>query len=165
MPRYRNEVGNVYGKLTVIKDAGRAPNGHVAWECSCACGNVVMVAGTSLRTGNTTQCATCARAKGNPKHGLSHHPIYVSYYEARTRCTNPKRPEWKNYGGRGIEFRFNSVQEFADHMLPLWFEGATLDRIDNDGHYELGNVQWATMLEQAQNRRKRTDFSRRRKGE
>jgi hypothetical protein len=31
-------------------------------------------------------------------------------------------------------------------------DGMQLDRIDNDGHYEKGNVRWATLQEQTNNR-------------
>jgi hypothetical protein len=67
------------------------------------------------------------------------------------RCTNPKNPDYQQYGGRGIEFRFTSPTELvaAIGMRPA---GMTLDRIDSGGHYEVGNVRWATPKEQANNR-------------
>lgn len=48
---------------------------------------------------------------------------------------------------------FASYAEFYVAMSPTWFEGATLDRIDNDGHYEASNLRWATMKQQANNTR------------
>jgi hypothetical protein len=75
-----------------------------------------------------------------------------SYYNARSRCTNPNFPNWENYGGRGIEFRFSSFEEFLGELGPRP-EGKTLDRINTNGHYEPGNVRWATPKEQQKNRR------------
>jgi hypothetical protein len=78
---------------------------------------------------------------------------YQSYQAAKNRCTNPHHPSFANYGGRGIEFRYTSVEAFfAD--LGSRPEGRTLDRIDVNGHYEIGNLHWATPKEQANNRRK-----------
>jgi len=93
-------------------------------------------------------------------------PEVTAYHSARRRCTNPADEYYFDYGGRGIEFRFTSVTEFIDALrtpdnptgrrpagvnskgITLW----TLDRIDNDGHYEKGNVRWATWDVQNGNR-------------
>jgi hypothetical protein len=92
------------------------------------------------------------RRRGRPAtHGLSRTPTYVSYREAKQRCTNSKHPDYQQYGGRGIEFRFSSPAEIVDEIGERP-EGKTLDRINFDGHYERKNVQWATPKQQAANR-------------
>ena len=59
----------------------------------------------------------------------------------------------EHYGGRGIEVKFESFQEFIDHVGDAPTLDHTLDRIDVNGHYELGNIRWATWSEQIRNRR------------
>lgn len=78
-----------------------------------------------------------------------------AYQAARARCIHPTHYAWKNYGGRGIEFRFTSFPQFLAHIGLRPSPRHTLDRIDNKGHYEIGNVRWATWEEQAANRRPR----------
>ena len=71
------------------------------------------------------------------------------------RCTNPNNKDFPRYGGRGISVCpewIASYEAFESYMLPRP-SGASIDRIDNDGNYEPGNVQWATVTEQARNRR------------
>ena len=75
---------------------------------------------------------------------------------AKQRCTNPDDPGYPHYGGRGIEFRFPSVTEAGLWVMDnLGLEKPKeLDRIDNDGHYETGNIRWATRTQQSLNQRR-----------
>ncbi|WMM35523.1 hypothetical protein [Vibrio phage PJN101] len=83
-------------------------------------------------------------------HGLKGTPTYKSFDSAKQRCTNPNKDYYEKYGGRGIKFLFRSVQELVDD-IGLRPEGMTLDRIDVNGNYEVGNVRWATVKEQNNN--------------
>ena len=78
---------------------------------------------------------------------------YSAYYKAKRRCTDPKNNEYHNYGARGIQFRFNSFTEFIEHIGPKP-TGYFLDRIDNDGHYEIGNVRWVSLAVSQLHKRK-----------
>ena len=86
------------------------------------------------------------------KHDMVASPEYKAFYSAMSRCNNPNRSSYKRYGGRGIEFRFDSWLEFWEELGARPSNLHTLDRINPDGHYEKGNVRWATRKEQANNR-------------
>lgn len=76
---------------------------------------------------------------------------------ARQRCSNPNNGSYANYGGRGVCFMFPNVRAAVAWVLynlgPSPSAAHSLDRIDNDRHYEPGNLRWATRTEQARNRR------------
>jgi hypothetical protein len=76
---------------------------------------------------------------------------YDAWRNAQQRCENPNNPRYAAYGGRGIELRI-TYEELLAEIGPKP-EGMLLDRIDNDGHYEKGNLRWATPKESARNRR------------
>lgn len=73
-----------------------------------------------------------------------------------SRCSNPNGGDYPNYGGRGIrvckEWQ-DSYLAFLGHVGRKPSPQHSLDRIDNDGNYEPGNVRWATRAEQNLNRR------------
>ena len=52
----KNEIGNIYGYLTVIARAENDKDNRAQWLCKCKCGNEVIVRGKSLRSGNTKSC-------------------------------------------------------------------------------------------------------------
>jgi hypothetical protein len=91
-------------------------------------------------------------------NGLRSHPLYGSWRMMMQRCHNSKNKSYKNYGGRGIgvcsEWHDVAVYiAWIEERLGPRPEGQSLDRINNDGNYEPGNVHWATALQQEQNKR------------
>ena len=109
----------------------------------CHCGRV--------KTSKSRECLECARVRVRvPKE-------FDRFREAKRRCTDPHRRDYVRYGGRGVQWKFSSWAEAFAELGPCP-AGKTLDRIDNDGHYEPGNVRWATPYEQRNNTRGRRMF-------
>ena len=88
-------------------------------------------------------------------HGLCQSRAYHTWQGMCDRCHNPRTKDFKNWGGRGIrvcdEWRSSFLAFYAYVGDPP--DGCTLDRIDNNGNYEPGNVRWATSAEQRHNSR------------
>ncbi len=84
------------------------------------------------------------------------HPLYYIWTGIIQRCRNEKHPRYGDWGGRGIRVCDEwaaSYEAFANDVGKRPTPFHQLDRIDNDGHYEPGNVRWATTEEQTRNRR------------
>jgi len=86
-------------------------------------------------------------------NGMWRHPLYHLWVTMHRRCSDSRRREFPNYGGRGIQVcaRWLSFASFLSDMGDRP-EGTTLDRRDNDGNYEPGNCQWSTIALQNANR-------------
>lgn len=63
MSAVKDEIGNVYGYLTVIERAPSNKDGRAMWKCKCKCGNEVIVLGKRLRSGNTKSCGCYQRER------------------------------------------------------------------------------------------------------
>lgn len=74
------------------------------------------------------------------------------------RCYNPKNKVFHNYGGRGIvvcaEWHdFLAFKKYVENLPHYRKKGFSIDRKNNNGNYEPGNIQWASKIEQANNRK------------
>ena len=84
-------------------------------------------------------------------------PEYIAWRNMIRRCTEVGHPCFHNYGGRGIYVCKRWLHSFDSFLKDVGIRpnsSRTLERIDNNGNYESGNVCWATRKRQAQNTRK-----------
>lgn len=65
--RFNDLTGKRYGKLRVIKVAGKDKNDRYQWLCKCKCKNKVIVTGIYLTNGDTKSCG-CLKKKLEDKH-------------------------------------------------------------------------------------------------
>lgn len=154
-------TGQEFGRWTVL-EWSQGYKGDTGWRCRCQCGKEKIVASSALRSGRSTSCG-CYRSEATRKrmtgvqnyktHGMSATPIYQVWTAMKQRCQNPRSAEYFRYGGRGITV-CPEWQDFEVFYRDVGDPGPgmSLDRINNDGDYEPGNVRWATRQEQVVNR-------------
>jgi hypothetical protein len=165
MPKKLEWIGQRYSRLTVISLHERRGPKRL-WLCRCDCGNDVVVQDSNLRSDHTRSCGCFhqeRRKEARTTHGKTDAPIYDVWVNMKQRCFNPNLDSYPNYGGRGItvcdEWR-DSFEAFYRYVGEPP-EGTTIDRINNDGNYEPGNVKWSTATEQVTNRRRLPRYGKR----
>lgn len=138
------------------------------WRCKCRCGKIKLIERQELLRSDGKGSRSCGCKKrthlaaawsANTKHGRSSTPEYAAWIAMLQRCYNSKRAEYRNYGARGIRVheRYRDDQKGVLNLIedigyrPSQFH--SLHRINNDGDYTPGNLEWALAKTQCRNKR------------
>lgn len=154
---FKDLEGQSFGRLRVIGFAGiygKGKTNYSHWWVECDCGTIKSVMTRTLLNGCAVSCG-CYSKEVHSTHGMTGSSELSSFMCAKNRCNNPNDKEYHNYGERGIQFRLTSITEVIESigLKPEPKYQYSIERIDTNGHYEIGNIKWATMREQQRNRR------------
>lgn len=158
------KIGDSFGLWVVVY-------ANTIWcMCRCICGKEKEVRTRNLIDNKSTKCRSCAAKTQGTKLWDSTQPIKLrnAVKAAIERCTDESHQAYHNYGGRGIKVHQEWLDDprlFVTYLATL--SGCNdhkllLDRANNDGHYEPGNLRFTTRSESSSNQRVRREGCRRR---
>ena len=156
-PRTPNLTGRKSHYLTVLRP-GDSNGLKRRWWVRCVCGKTYQMVGAEITKGRVKSCGCKGReliGDAQRTHGMSKTRPYRIWRFMMARCYRESHHAWDLYGGRGVFVceRWHDFKTFWKDVRQGYESTLTLDRIDPDGPYCSGNVRWATMQEQAKNRR------------
>lgn len=161
--RTANHAGEVFGRVIVLERSFKPHYRQAKWKCRCACGTVWDVEYYTLISGKVISCGCYRRemlSRTKATHGESRVGALTAEYRCwrwmKKRCLNPSSIGWADYGGRGITVCDRWLADYLNFLTDMGRKPSpvhSLDRIDVNGNYEPSNCKWATLSEQARNRR------------
>lgn len=163
MKTFKDHSGKIYNNLQVLSISHRSKSG-IHWSIKCHCGKVFVAVASNLQRRKSCGCIKSKIAIENSKKSIKwlnrkdNEDLYRTWSNLKRRCLNTTDIKYNRYGGRGIKIYklwIKNFDKFAEDILNLIGKRPnkkySLDRINNDGNYEPGNLRWATSSEQIQN--------------
>mgnify|MGYP003967813451 CR=1 FL=1 len=153
------DKGTRFGRRVVVSGVlMEGPNGKLIRRhvyCECDCGEVDLVRVSKLIAGSSQMCTTCRRGAHNPRrtHNFSGIPEYRIWACMVQRCNDPNKKRYKHISICDEWLGPGGFDKFFAELGPRPSSKHSIDRIDNTGNYEPGNVRWATPKQQARNRK------------
>lgn len=152
-------VGKQFGWVIITSPRIDRRNGYRLVQARCTgCGTEKLINLDNLKAGKTSGCQTCSQKLSNSSTVLGRR-----YDALKRRCTSPNDPQYRRYGGRGITCNFASRAEFIryveQHLPHPDYQDVEIDRKDNNGNYEPGNLRLVTRAENCRNREVSTQIS------
>ena len=135
------------------------------WNCVCYCGNSFKCIPSHVKNKNTKSCGclsrsiTIKRNKENRKWATTDKHSHAVWSAMHSRCYNKNNWRYPLYGGRGIIVceAWKSFDNYYSYIKETLGEkpdkSYSIDRINNNGNYEPGNIRWASKTAQAKNKR------------
>ncbi len=166
MKKQEINIGDVFGRWTVINNDYIIKNSHRCYLCRCSCDahTEKYVDEFNLKKGKSLSCGCLSKESARTrmkKHGKSHKSkLYNVWTSMRERCNCKTDTSYQRYGGRGISIckEWDDFQVFEEWAVKNGYdENApkgtyTLDRINVNGNYEPNNCRWISLSEQSDNK-------------
>lgn len=152
-------TGQQFYRWTALRKADESKNSNQWYYCRCECGTEKIISAYKLKHGLTHSCGCYLSDSVKERmstHAMSKTKIFSEWLHMRRRCS-PNVECHDRYYDRGIrvsaewDASFETFYEYVSKLEHYGEPNYSLDRINNNGNYEPGNVRWATYKTQARN--------------